>query len=512
MIGGVSREVVTENSYPAEARAGAVAAAALAGHVGNAIYQYMTAGGGAVPMEVDSGGQLALPAPGNGSGATSSKSMPLRRLIPAKRSRRGTSRVPRKKRRTYRVKNRRVARTYRRRKLALGAKRIRVGVRAKLSKAQKYGCVRKIELGGLVEDPDCVYVGHNTQPGIELVKMWARAITRALLRKAGMGCTAWEQPIPFASTTTDNSQMTLKVFYRQNGGSVNTTMPVTSGGDTEATPQIAITPLSTMRNISTSLYGQFQNIIGADRDAILTRIELHTSDPSVAVAKFTCGSSRVHFRVHSKLVIQNRTRAGPTENLATELVNDVTNNPLVGYRYGTKGTGFRVRNISAATDPDSNNQVGTGFFGNNSTGLITARSQSTNILPSKKPLYGSDFQGRVTVNKIQVLPGGIRTDTLNDSRSYSFNYMWTRFKEDTSKATTGNAQSGREYFYQGKCSMVGLEKLCNTRDANEPDVVLGYELTKTYHMYVTGTETKMCLPLVDILGGTAFDQNQANDA
>jgi hypothetical protein len=468
----------------------------------NLAYQYMNSGGDVAPMDIDSGGRpRLLEAPPER--ATTSKKMPMRRLVPAKRSRRGTTRVPRKKRK-YRSKSRRTrARTYRSRKLALGSRPIKVGVRAKISKAQRYGCVRKIELGGLVSDPDCAYVGHSTQPGVELSKMWARAIVRGLLRQAGMDVTAWEQPIPFASATTDNTEMILKVFYRQSGSSVGS-------NDTEALPQISVTPLQTMRVISTSLFQQFANIVEADVDAIITRIELHTSDPAVAVAKFSAGSAKVHMRLHSKLVIQNRTRSSNSTQTG-ELVNDVTNNPLVGYRYGVKGNGFRIRNISASSAPDSNNQIGTGFIANNSTGLITARSVTTNISPSKKPLYGSDFSGRVTVNKIQILPGAIRTDTLVEQRTYTFNYMWSQFKDDIVEATTGNNQSRREYYYHGKSAMVGLEKLCNTRDAAEPNVVLGYELTKTYHMYVTGTTRKVCLPLVDIIGGTLFDQNEPND-
>lgn len=477
-------------SYPDERGARDYAVAAGLSSLGNLLYQYYNAPSGQVV------------APATTRKPVAKKKMPPKSAM--KRGRRGYARAPRKKARKMTAKKSTTrARTFRRRRLAVGSRPIARGAVAKSSKAQRLGCVRKIELGGLVSDLDCVYVGHCTQPGIELTKMWARSIVRALLRKAGMGVTSWEQPIPFNGTTTDNVEMILKVFYRQNGGSAN--VGITSGFDTEALPQISITPNQTMRVISTSLYNQFNNIVSADEDAILTRVELHTSDPPLAVAKFVCASSKVHMRLHSKLVVQNRTRSSDSAQTG-ELVNDVTNNPVVGYRYGTSGTGFRVRNISNGTD--TNLQIGVGFFGNNSTGLITARALTTNISPSKKPLYGSDFQGKVSVNKIQILPGACRVDTLKESATYSFNYMWSRFKEDIKKTTTGEAQAGREYFYQGKCAMIGVEKLCNTRDGNEPSVIIGYELTKTYHMHVTGSETKYCMPFVDVLGGTDFVQNQ----
>jgi hypothetical protein len=369
----------------------------------------------------------------------------------------------------------------------LGVKKAYKGTLAKTSTAQKLGCVRRVESGGIVQDADCVYVGHHDMPGQEMFDMFCRSVIRTLVRRAGMDVSSWESGLPWVSTT-DNFALRILTVYQPFGGSTNLipTSPFDIGGGL------------TLNSLTTGLVGQLRGIQTANPEARLVRIDLQTLDPNRTISSIECGSSHVSVKVVSKLMIQNRTKSS-NQPAAGELINDVTNNPLVGYLYHTKGSGFRPRLIFNNLETDAT--VGQGFLANNATGLITAVADTTNPSQSKKPLFGSHFQGKVHVNKVQVLPGGIRKNTLIHLKKYRLNDFWRKINDDIVPSGDNN----RNYRFVGESGMFGLEKALNARD-DEPDVVVGWELNQVYSMFVTGSLNKYIMPLVSIKTSAQVEQ------
>jgi hypothetical protein len=416
-----------------------------------------------------------------------------------KRVRRGAKSAKRKQARGYgqtskkrkyngSSKGRRVATTSRRgRRGATGVYGLRRGARPKVAKASYRGIQLVTENGGVIDDPNCVYVGHaSSAPQTELTLTFY-SVYRLLMTKANITFTNWD-------STDGIIQLAPSKVYRIDVFFI--TGPDNVGESRLSHEIFNVAPLPS-HNTAAAGFGQFmqQSVYTTGTEEVkrfvLSEVTPAVEDKALSIVSAEditiCGFTK------SILVIQNRTRDDSSQT--SRLINSVTNNPLKGYRYECRGKGFRVQTVSNVTD--ANNQIGAGWGANSKIGLIAARGDFTNPSLSKKPMLPTDFKDVTRVNKISVTSGLMRRDVLTFKWKKKYNKLIDMYS-DTVK---GNITTkGLQYENYGRSSMVGLEKVMNTGEASI-NVNIGYQLERHYSCFAYERKKTICPRLVDLSPG-----------
>ena len=345
----------------------------------------------------------------------------------------------------------------------------------KVTRLPKYnmkGAVFKREDGNVVSDSDCTYVGHSNAPnkGVNFV-VWM-ALLRALMEKAGIKVKSFEETT--SALNVDN--YVFKVFWFQTTSATTTS---------SYTLTIGAPPNLTFKSTCERIAQDFAvGTVGPDsmfKDVIL-------EDPSGdTVARMSFSSINVYLRLKSLLCIQNRTIA--KSGVADESnINDVAQNPLYGYLYKAKGTGFQPKQRFAGETSYE------GFMADKDSGIIEAVALNS-LKDIQKPPHPGYFQ-RCSRHRRDILnPGVIKRDYLEDNYKMSWNTYWRRMNlgggPDALDGTVKRTFLGTAHMY---CH----EKMLNSR-SEEPDIAVGYEINLELSALISEKKGSFVPALVEII-------------
>lgn len=319
--------------------------------------------------------------------------------------------------------------------------------RARASRAQRSGAVFKTEFGGSIVDSDCVYVGHVSCPIDTMQRALFMALTRKVFEKAGYQVTDWTQLVGFTG------ELHLSWYYQIQAVSPNvTTFPFTGG----------VTSYSTIADGILSLL----NVqVPSDKVPILHEVALWHGT-TLKIGHINLNSASASFNCYSELSIQNRTTADSGAGTNTESALNITNNPLHGLSYFGYGTSFYPLNL------DSTLVAYVPFVADENYGHFAVKSANSLPVVGRKPPQANFFSGSVKTSACSIVPGGIKKNVLFTKVSMKIPDFYVKFR-------TGLDNAVSTPIKVGKIQMFALEKMMNTREADEPNVNVGYEVNTT---------------------------------
>jgi hypothetical protein len=180
--------------------------------------------------------------------------------------------------------------------------------------------------------------------------------------------------------------------------------------------------------------------------------------------------------------------AGTGAGASDDVMEDISNNPLIGRKYYGKHAGFipKYRDSAEATY--------TGYYCNPQSGIILAKASESLIDETKKPPPANFFSNAKSTRKCVLEPGIIRKDTIASRKKCNLNEFMSLFRVQIDRGFVANTEIDTRL---GVCSMFGLEKALNSR-ASEADISVAWELNQKIccsGYYRKGTLT---VPLLEI--------------
>jgi len=329
-----------------------------------------------------------------------------------------------------------------------------------------------IENGGVINDPQCTYIGHALA-----VRQIMAALSRSLVHKLYQ--TNGVDLISFDEVPLNNTSTAIKIYFR-----------LRSTTSVAAMSQYSITATvnGTYNQISVALAAEmFLRMTEASElyDMWLTT-DSNDDDATKSVLQFQ--NMTFNFHMSSVLKIQNTTEAASATDPL--LGTNISANPLCGKRYTKKATGFvptfRGTGAEASYVP---------FIADASFGLINANNLHSAVTQSIKPPAGSFFEARAT--NVLMKPGDIIIDKL----SYSFK----KSPQELIRKMRGSFTSDANLHTSspvGEAHMFGLERLIDCRVA-EPVIKISYQLDQTYKASIVYRKKKVIAPMLAV-GTTAF--------
>lgn len=320
------------------------------------------------------------------------------------------------------------------------------GRKVRASRAQRSGAVVKTEKGGAIIDPQCIYVGHITSPLDVMQKAMFMSFVRRLFEKAGYNVTDWSQAPPFTGS------LHLSWYYQIQATGPNLTTS-------------AFTGASSYGGMADALLAAFEAAIASDKVPILHEIALWDTPNTLKLGHLNLVNCQVSFGCYSELTIQNRTTADSSGADINEATN-VSNNPLYGTSYMGYGTSFvpLYKNDTLLTYQPF---VGSELYGD----FVNTAAVSLPVV-GRKPPQANFFSGAVKTMSVQVAPGTIKKNVLYSKVSMKAVDFYVRYRAAVDNTTPAPVRVG-------KIQMFALEKMLNTREADEPDVNVGYEVNTT---------------------------------
>jgi hypothetical protein len=188
----------------------------------------------------------------------------------------------------------------------------------------------------------------------------------------------------------------------------------------------------------------------------------------------------------SSLAIQNRTLANSGANPEHhDSMFDVENNPVEGYKYTTKGSGFTLKFI----DDTVGSRVS--FLSHDDTGVLFGDPDDAGLSTAQKDLLqrppGSQlFQRCFKSRGVKLAPGAIRKNKMRSSFHMNLNVFMRKMVGYLRDQTNRGAK-----LWIGKSEMFAFEKMMHTSDATEPDMSIGYEVNNFYGAYVYSTPVRI---------------------
>lgn len=366
-------------------------------------------------------------------------------------------------------------------------------LRKKWSKAPsknlfRHGCTLQREVGNVVTDSDCVYIGHGI-PTQELHSMVWRAILKQLFEQAGIQIQSFDKDVVIDSADTATTH-TLRLSYYK---------------DVEAQTwiSIVISPIaagSTITNIATQLITAVSanfttNLADGDKPKFthLRYIQTNTARPTEN--EYIAGIYLEHYNVvvdhKSHLKFQNITPAGNAAALDEDRYNaqNVESVTLTGkaYKRDQWANCFEITRKTTGAGSSSGllaNQL-TGIIVNTYAGLQVS-GEETFSKPPPAWMLGCKKQEKVTVN-----PGKIFRDTILFSTKISLNKLMGLICD-----LVKTNDYGKEVEF-GISHVFALEKMLDMRLVGDSNITLGYEID--YTLKVNGYYKKPpAIPLVDI--------------
>lgn len=337
----------------------------------------------------------------------------------------------------------------------------------------KYGSVKKVENGGVANDPQCQYLGHSTAAHEQLVPAALRAVLRELVCQAGINFVQWDEDFDF---TVGDILFGVTWFASPEATSS------TSG--TVATAVSVTTP----NQLVDSMY-TFMKANLTETSPIIDRFNLFRTANTNPIGTVFAKQMQLVFSNSSWLKIQNRTLATATgvDPDNEEESTTVTNNPLVGKIYSGYHDGFLIdaRVVTSGTFEN--------MLCHTQTGVIDAAAAN---LPTsfKKPVGGQFLRSCSKAGHVKVMPGDIKISRISFSKEINCSAFFRDLCVEIDEASTADVRLRTKF---GVCEMVGLEKELDSRQA-EADISLAYEVSQTYKCAGRYKQRSKTLPITEI--------------
>lgn len=361
----------------------------------------------------------------------------------------------------------------------------------KLNKYLSQGFVHTTEIHGTVSDPDCVYVGHSTFSGQQLIELMCQALLRKLWAKSGWICRSVHQNIPGYFANTSNAwRITIQRKNIDTGAissfnydgifGTNITIYQIVGDQ-----QIGLAPLfpallDVFRDYATGQGGAggSSNNIDIPYRIILSKEEENVTQFHQFDCEIYFDQELVHFFSKSDMKIQNRTLNAE----GTGSTDNVSNNPLEGRLYHFKGGCPRARVDGA--------QLVEAML--DRTGVLTARSAQ--IAPTdqsvaqvfKEPPKPQVFWNCSKSSKVKLDPGMCKQDGIYFSGKMPF----LKFLKSMQYGF-GPSPNFKQVNLFGKSALIALEDMINVNAV--ANINIAYEVNREYGMYFSSRVPKTAL-------------------
>lgn len=368
-----------------------------------------------------------------------------------------------------------------------------VGKFPKSTKKKQYkffdlnGATKKVETGGVFEaaTSQSIYIGHGTAPK-KIRDSVCRAIFKKLFAKAGVCIQDWVYQFP---TKGVGNILNIIVEYTDTDNyTVYTSFafPVSATDNWETNATNFAAAWETAWGVATYQAHQIRLVetTGAGSNISLERAILR------------CADITLEFDILSVLSIQNRTLAthltGGAADNQEEVFNNITNNPLIGKVYTPKKwtTGFMPasRGPTAGIKPFQ-------LTAGSEFGLINVgSSEATNQYPllAQKPPPSWFFDSTRGAN-LKLDPGQIKKSVVKFRATITFNTFL--LKAPTIMASSNVYNSIIPF---GKCELIGLEKMLDSRDEVASKIALGYELNQIYKCAIKLRNNNRSIPIIQV--------------
>lgn len=377
------------------------------------------------------------------------------------------------------------------------------GVKAKFkrrTRPQKYnvfekqGSVKHLEIGGTVssrvgpnpeDEKRCLYVGHTTFDQIELLKILMRGIVRRLAFHCKQFFNNWQEPSNFGHTVQ------VRFYYRKGvdaSGAVlvaqTATIPV---GDTwESFENLCQLAFVTMQDTP-------------DYNIQLLRVDIRDPSPNAAgsrevLASIDMEKALFDIEIVSKMRIQNRTVAS-VQDPDSDVMTDVSNNPLHGRRYMCSGNGLKPGQDTGTGVADK------AMVGGYPNGILTYVPGDSEDM-YRKPPRSTIFTNVKKQQTVDVKPGDIKTSYLKYTATMSVDNFLKAFRLHLydMKVWYPNTLINlpkKHFCSLGKTELIAVEKLLDSR-VDEPTISIGYELVQSFKGLVRLRKNLITAPIVDV--------------
>lgn len=319
----------------------------------------------------------------------------------------------------------------------------------------KNGYLTTKEVFGTVEDPDCVFLSHNTF-SLDSITF---AVTAAFLRKL----------FTLAGIDVTNNKSGINITFSNDatgGRLVWNTFNALSGGYTSYTYDFLVN--QTFDDIVAALQTDFGGPIKQFlKNSAFGQDELKTlglylyDDTSInrytrVAAQINLQETYVEIHCQSRMNIQNRTQAQEA-GAGNFDMDRVDNQPLKGYAYHFRHADPRLKQMSFRNDGGASLDAVLNKASTEGVTLVRAAQMiyTTFQEPPQPSLWGN-MNG---ASKIVVQPGQIKTSTLK--------HVYKGYFYDLLKKMRCSRELNLEWVgVPGKCEMFALEELLRTNSTN----------------------------------------------
>lgn len=315
------------------------------------------------------------------------------------------------------------------------------------------------EKGGQITALYTAYIGHSTGVRKSIFQNVWRAIIKRLMELHGA-----IRIVNFQDVFSGSTRYTFA--YRYQAGPASTAI---------TTVTYVISATDTFDSIAAAIGALFNTTLYNNPQAVFQDVYFYdNAAPEEIKAMIQLKDLVVQLYIKSSLKMQNRSIIGTDDN-----ADQVDNVPLFGKSYYGVGTGFVTRDSARLGGPEFIVDTEYGHFD---------RSVSTRVAATQylcEPPEPKQFMGAVKYGKINLNPGGVKTDTLFTSKTLTFNGLVRIF------APQGYSLS-QDYFKFGKAGMFCFEKILETENPPTQNIIVAYE--HNIKMSVNLYEKKRSLP------------------
>jgi len=356
------------------------------------------------------------------------------------------------------------------------------------------GLTSVTEVSGVVNDSDCVYVGHTCVALSAMLDTILSALLKTLLVKAGLQVdsvsmnldslvvtgveagpntlTAYGFRFTLLCTQGDTDVITTFVYDTQIGNTIKSIVGDISTGSAGS--------WATLRNVFVDYCtgGDLNNVrVRKPVKLLFSVYDVGTSPVQYKmVSELNLQNLILHLRVKSELKIQNRTVA---DNTADTDAFDVANNPIVGWNYHFNTGSPRFK---------GNGPFLLEYMGSY-TGVITQASadfedsQNQYNINFKEPPIPNVFRNIEKAGKVRLDPGMIKSDHLFFERKVSlFKFLEQFGWQRTAALLDSGVTQPNSIKAMGKCALYALEDIINVSPASNL-VTIAYEVNRTTSVY-----------------------------
>lgn len=273
---------------------------------------------------------------------------------------------------------------------------IRSGSRKNITtKAAAKGAYLNYEVGGLLDSPRMLTIGHCNFPKTQLCAIVAFSLVKAMAIEMKRPIEGWDNVVHNV-VAGDRWSLVYRNVGDDTSASLTTAIYISAGG------------ADTWLAIASAVSSHLDSVPSAQTEYLAF---IYTPNSGLDSTQVPLNSSWLTITSKSTLKVQNTSVPSATEHEA----DDVHNIPIYGKAFTGKGVGSRkLKKNSIFTTDVSLLSVPT-------TGII-ARVDAT-VQGVYEPGTGYEYENVKKISKVKIDPGNLHTSTLYGKISMSFN-MW----------------------------------------------------------------------------------------